>query len=1486
MKVLRISDGDEALFGSEFLPDHFKFYLQHGDAFQCMWKEQGPGFWVRFVISLRNFMMLHKKFVINVNENEILKSKIIKGCEDAYCKIIDDFTAKSCSALKTFLANVATVAENKHNLVKISHKYLVHDPFYSKLSRVAFRELFGDPTSKETFITMCDKMMVYLHAAGSVCVLLKRWTVAKEETSHVKNISWKPPDSWNNMTMLCGFEMHLHRKFGEKLFELIGLNKQYDWVAKVGATEAELKKRVVRHMASGSKKLLPWKPLDREWTQKKLAGRDVRLHLTKLVWSAHWLSLSDFSPLWVDTGENVFQENSRDQCSVQISVAMYNHVFGPKFFTLLFKQFNQLKTQLDDGTLKELEHYQWLGKKCGLSKTKWNEIIHSHQVLQKIIPVFRTKTEEMLKFMEISENCSLPVLDEDMYATLAAWNLPLAKDYFDNALCWIACLEELVSPLAVFPVLRELQQPLERALAVLRQGKFCAQVGVVYVDELEHLYGKGDSTWLSLVEHHETIQDVVLRLWLGDWLPELLDSLQELVDAAWSKHELKDGITSSPNRQRIFPKFSNLDAFPSVELLFIDNPRHFAYWIPAVPELDKQNNNFTKVRAVWKEFCSKVERGKHSASWNVKVKEWSSFNKELTSEEKIMFERMNWKPASIQEFVDDVKEALGMIREDGHLAYDIFSKTNEWLKSVVLLNKSNKSSPVLEKMMEDLNFFHQHGCLYMMCKSAVTAIERVSVKRAMFVSQLCQQATRQMAVSSSKVVCLAQVIVAEKEKLVPCPSKNWFDKISSFLLDFVMETSSGNLKQVNAKLDKLSKQFWDKKVLQHSDEDDNVNNDNIIDNDSANKIYHQDDGSKKKINCENDAESTKQINSHKNNHSTDIMNSQENGNTTNTLKFQEMNSSKTKIKGSVYKDDETLTKLKMSLDNDKIKISQSSVNATNKSLIFVDSSDSTGINNKDNDARRDRATQVESIAVSWDDAQYELSCKWQELVKKAVSHCYQLSAAYRQQGRDVSHQQFPHWHTLLWFMREEISYSGACVDFKDDVGDTEELFKKELMGRRLAWMEAEVEKWCADSSLRKGLDQLSAAPADSAGVMQLHASARVRVLFSDVIIRSFVASKLGTLTFAFDTIRHATIDLVNHWSFFMLNLVTNDPEFWRDMSVLMTNFTAFLEIFADYTDTYRDHMVGKEGVNFYETWDLNKPWVPDSADHYRVAILALLRFNLVSFYIFITSELPLLVNLHIDLFTQVLDDIAKFFFCFASNKFLYEVMPGGMAEAKTQLESLWQETKILQPPNKIDMQMLSQLPEVILGDKSWRSLIESYLNGRFDAIATKLSLSGTKSAAPSQGNAATKAASKSKKKQSAARPESRDEVSVSVVQWDEAANNLVMKSITVSRWSGADAPCDGAKAKGLANGAPPQRASSIANNTGGLPQSTAAVKVKPLRCCAYCKTVEPSPRAYMKCALCKQHNFRPPMFYCGQECHAKHWTEGHGAQHAAFTAAN
>lgn len=230
MRIIKLYLEDHELFVKDVDPDDLSFYQSHIAAFKRMWKDQGSTFWLRFLITFReyvkNFTFEYQKLLDKKLDLPICAHILSRCLDDAFIHIHKEFIEGDYSSAKSLLSDIFILAKNRHLITELESPSFVYDPFYSKTTRDSFRKLFGEPpvNKKAPLLKVWITCPVYLKFGGATCTVLRRWLqetdICEENIPDVNNHYqyWMPYENWTEKNFTPElFEEHIAKFWDDKL---------------------------------------------------------------------------------------------------------------------------------------------------------------------------------------------------------------------------------------------------------------------------------------------------------------------------------------------------------------------------------------------------------------------------------------------------------------------------------------------------------------------------------------------------------------------------------------------------------------------------------------------------------------------------------------------------------------------------------------------------------------------------------------------------------------------------------------------------------------------------------------------------------------------------------------------------------------------------------------------------------------------------------------------------------------------------------------------------------------------------------------------------------------------------------------------------------------------------------------------------------------------------------------------------------------------
>lgn len=203
MRWIKFDTSADGIFSRELCPEDSEYLHSHIDTFKCMWHEQTRNYWVRMIISLREYV---KKHIFTYESLERLGAPLEifeMLIEYTYINICSNFTQDTFGRAKEFLVAIIHVAANKDMRCNIGSRPLSNDPFYNKFTRDHYRTVFGQPTNPVRMqLQVYASAPLYSRFAAGVIAVLKQWIQASDcslKDYYLKfnsNPYWSYPDDF------------------------------------------------------------------------------------------------------------------------------------------------------------------------------------------------------------------------------------------------------------------------------------------------------------------------------------------------------------------------------------------------------------------------------------------------------------------------------------------------------------------------------------------------------------------------------------------------------------------------------------------------------------------------------------------------------------------------------------------------------------------------------------------------------------------------------------------------------------------------------------------------------------------------------------------------------------------------------------------------------------------------------------------------------------------------------------------------------------------------------------------------------------------------------------------------------------------------------------------------------------------------------------------------------------------------------------------
>ncbi|CAI8017390.1 POC1 centriolar protein homolog A [Geodia barretti] len=173
---------DFGMFHQDISPYEFEFFRSHAGAFKRMWHEQSRKFWSLFVSAFDYFLWNHgimKDFPMTAKEAR-------EYIDEMVGYIREQFVERRFTAAKALIMDCVIVAQNRNCILLLEKANYAQSPFVMKETREVFRQLFGPPTNKRTFMKVLCGLPVYVKFAGAAVSCLRRWLTAETIPSDEK----------------------------------------------------------------------------------------------------------------------------------------------------------------------------------------------------------------------------------------------------------------------------------------------------------------------------------------------------------------------------------------------------------------------------------------------------------------------------------------------------------------------------------------------------------------------------------------------------------------------------------------------------------------------------------------------------------------------------------------------------------------------------------------------------------------------------------------------------------------------------------------------------------------------------------------------------------------------------------------------------------------------------------------------------------------------------------------------------------------------------------------------------------------------------------------------------------------------------------------------------------------------------------------------------------------------------------------------------
>ncbi|GLH02571.1 Protein of unknown function [Gryllus bimaculatus] len=192
MRPILISEDDDALFNANFTPRVAVTYQNHIKEIRRMVKQQGVGFWIRFITSFRSHNERHR--------------------------LMDGIVFPRAEAVFVDMLHLLTCRDNLNELTRLVaslHYHVLMDPVLRVLMTCYDKPL--------------DGLRLYFRFVAGLVVMFRRWrqVAYKSRKDNDSHLPWEPPLHWKEVTgrdySEWTFEGHLLCMYGPELPHILGL---------------------------------------------------------------------------------------------------------------------------------------------------------------------------------------------------------------------------------------------------------------------------------------------------------------------------------------------------------------------------------------------------------------------------------------------------------------------------------------------------------------------------------------------------------------------------------------------------------------------------------------------------------------------------------------------------------------------------------------------------------------------------------------------------------------------------------------------------------------------------------------------------------------------------------------------------------------------------------------------------------------------------------------------------------------------------------------------------------------------------------------------------------------------------------------------------------------------------------------------------------------------------------------------------------------
>lgn len=203
MRWIKFDSSVNGVFSRDVCQEDGEYLGSHFDTFKCMWQEQTRAYWIRLVISLREYIYSHV-YSYAFLQKFPTGQDVVKGVVDnTMMDICDKFVFGGYGVAKELIVSIMFVMANKDHMAQIGSRSIANDPFYNRSTKNAFRTVFGTPAS-------VDKIQFHAHLtvnlfsrfASAVVSILRCWvnepdcTLLNFYTLYLRDPYWRLQVDW------------------------------------------------------------------------------------------------------------------------------------------------------------------------------------------------------------------------------------------------------------------------------------------------------------------------------------------------------------------------------------------------------------------------------------------------------------------------------------------------------------------------------------------------------------------------------------------------------------------------------------------------------------------------------------------------------------------------------------------------------------------------------------------------------------------------------------------------------------------------------------------------------------------------------------------------------------------------------------------------------------------------------------------------------------------------------------------------------------------------------------------------------------------------------------------------------------------------------------------------------------------------------------------------------------------------------------------